>query len=400
MEIALTAKQEQAWQLLKNDDIIYLLFDGGARSGKSVVFALDIIEKALQYPGSRHLVARLRFSHAKTSIWHETFRPLMHRIPKKYWNENKADYYFEFSNGSEIWLGGFDEKERTEKILGHEYNTIYLNEVSQLSYKIYEMAIPRLAKYNEGLINKAYFDCNPPSPLHWIHRIFYESVDPNTLQSLLRPEIYDKLKLNPIDNIKNLAPNYIENTLDILSDRAKRRFKYGEYVKAEGTIYEKFDERHIIKRETVPSIEFYTVGVDFALHMAAVLVGWSGDHIYILDDVGGFNVTSSAFNKEIQKMCGDIAYTAYCDPSGGERLQEITNSDKANNSVEPGIDYINTKIERNEFHICDNATGVLSEIYDYRRDDKERVVKENDHYMDAMRYAIFSRAAKPPQIFL
>ena len=66
----------------------------------------------------------------------------------------------------------------------------------------------------------------------------------------------------------------------------------------------------------------------------------------------------------------------------------------------PGIDYINTKIERNEFHVCEDATGVLGEIYDYRRDEKEKIVKENDHYMDAMRYGIFSKVQIPVQIFL
>jgi hypothetical protein len=39
----------------------------------------------------------------------------------------------------------------------------------------------------------------------------------------------------------------------------------------------------------------------------------------------------------------------YCDPAGGERIQEITGGVKANNSVESGIDFINAKIERRQF---------------------------------------------------
>jgi len=413
MDIILNPKQEEAWKLLQNPDKIYVLLDGGARSGKSFVIALDIIQRALDYPQSRHLISRLRFNHAKTSIWHETVKYILRQIPKRLWNENRADWYIEFSNGSEIWLGGFDQKERTEKILGHEYNTVYLNEVSQLGYEIFDMAIPRLAKVNKGLINKAYFDCNPPSPLHWIHRVFYDHVDPKTLQTLPKQELYAKLKLNPHDNKANLPKNYIENILEILPERAKRRFLYGEYVKAEGVIYERFDERHIIKKTDVPQIEEWTVGVDFGLHMAATLIGWAGDKIYVVDDYGEFNATASAFNANMgTKFKQSIAevlrlteykvipFIAYCDPSGGERLQEITNSDKANNSVDPGIDYINMKIERNEFFVCENCTGVLGEIYDYRRDEKERIVKDNDHYMDGMRYGIFSRVQMPLQIFV
>jgi hypothetical protein len=33
---------------------------------------------------------------------------------------------------------------------------------------------------------------------------------------------------------------------------------------------------------------------------------------------------------------------------------------------------------------------VLSEIWDYSRDEDGEIIKVNDHYMDAMRYAIFS----------
>ena len=33
---------------------------------------------------------------------------------------------------------------------------------------------------------------------------------------------------------------------------------------------------------------------------------------------------------------------------------------------------------------------MLSERWDYRRDEAGQIVKANDHYMDAMRYAIFS----------
>jgi hypothetical protein len=80
----------------------------------------------------------------------------------------------------------------------------------------------------------------------------------------------------------------------------------------------------------------------------------------------------------------------YCDPAGGERLQEITGGVKANNSVESGIDFINAKIERGQFFVADSCTGVLSEVWEYCRDEGGEIIKINDHYLDALRYAIFS----------
>jgi hypothetical protein len=82
----------------------------------------------------------------------------------------------------------------------------------------------------------------------------------------------------------------------------------------------------------------------------------------------------------------------YCDPAGGERIQEISNGVKANNSVDSGIDYILAKMERGQFFVSKKCTGVLSEIWDYCRDEAGQIVKVNDHYLDALRYTVFSES--------
>ena len=111
-------------------------------------------------------------------------------------------------------------------------------------------------------------------------------------------------------------------------------------------------------------------------------------------------MTTQSFNEELHARgwleCRNEAdgspmgLPVYCDPAGGERIQEITGGVKANNSVDSGIDYINAKIERNQFFVCEKCTGVLSEIWDYCRDEAGEIVKVNDHYLDALRYAVFS----------
>jgi hypothetical protein len=63
---------------------------------------------------------------------------------------------------------------------------------------------------------------------------------------------------------------------------------------------------------------------------------------------------------------------------------------QASNGVESGIDYLQTRMERGEFFVVEReCPGIMSEIWDYRMEE-EKVVKENDHFMDAMRYAVFS----------
>lgn len=366
----------------------HTLLYGGSRSGKTFLLTHAILVRASKVPGTRHLIVRHRFAHAKSSIWYQTIPAVLaaNGVTAK---QNKSDWFITLPKGSEIWIGGLDDKERVEKILGNEYSTVYFNEISQIAYDSITVGLTRLAE-KSSLKNRAYYDCNPPSPMHWSHRLFIEGVDPKDGEPLRKPELYGHMLMNPEDNAENLPDGYIEDVLENLPERARRRFRYGEWVKAEGVIYDAFDDSMIIKAEDIPPIERYCVGLDFGLNMAAVLIGRTGDNIYVVDDHGAYNATASAFNGEIDSRWSyDIVY---CDPAGGERIQEIAYGDKANNSVDPGIDYITAAMEGGRFFVCEDAHGVLSEIYDYRRDDKERVVKENDHYMDAMRYGVFSEA--------
>jgi hypothetical protein len=136
-----------------------------------------------------------------------------------------------------------------------------------------------------------------------------------------------------------------------------------------------------------------------------VKIGLRGDCVYVLADFGSYNMTTQSFNEELLARgwfswrggggtAVPVDFPIYCDPAGGERIQEIANGVKANNSVEAGIDYINAKIERGQFFVSAVCVGVLSEIWDYCRDEAGGIVKVNDHFLDALRYAVFSDAQR------
>jgi hypothetical protein len=299
-------------------------------------------------------------------------------------------------NGSEIWIGGLGDREQADKILGHEYCTIYFNEISQLSYAAVTTAYSRLAMRVEGCRNLFFYDCNPGSPLHWAYKIFVLKRTFLTGEPLEKAELYASMLLNPEDNRENLPEDYISDILDVLPEKQKARFRDGLWVKAEGVIYDKFEETMIVKASDLPErFDRYAAGQDFGLNITNVKIGWLGDVVFVLADYGAFNMTTKSFNAELEARgwfdCPDgMGLPVYCDPAGGERIQEITGGIKANNSVESGIDFICAKIERGQFFVCEKWTGVLSEIWDYCRDEAGQVVKVNDHFLDALRYAVFS----------
>ncbi|GHV44909.1 hypothetical protein AGMMS49546_29640 [Spirochaetia bacterium] len=398
-----TAVQRLALRLVKGGAKHILLF-GGSRSGKTTVLVMVIIYRAIRFAGSRHLICRYRAKDARSSVLRETLLPwLANTIGSNGYNYLAHESMITLFNGSEIWIGGLGDREQADKILGHEYNTIYFNEISQLSYLAVTTAYSRLAMRVPGCRNLFLYDCNPGSPLHWAYRIFirkqqFLSGDPGgTGVPLVKPELYASMLLNPADNAEHLPDDYISDVLDALPEKQKARFRDGSWVKAEGVIYEQFDESMILKAADMPmEYDRIAAGQDFGLNITNVKIGWLNESIYVLADYGAFNMTTKSFSEELTARGwfsvgpDGFGFPVYCDPAGGERIQEITGGVKANNSVESGIDFINAKIERGQFFVCEDCTGVLSEIWDYCRDEAGEIIKVNDHYLDALRYAVFS----------
>jgi hypothetical protein len=391
-----TAIQKKALALLKSGAKHILLF-GGSRSGKTTVLVMAIIYRAVKFAGSRHLICRYRAKDARSSVMRETLLPWLDKtVGKDGYTYLAHESMVTLFNASEIWIGGLGDREQADKILGHEYNTIYFNEISQLSYAAVTTAYSRLAMRIKDCRNLFYYDCNPGSPLHWAYKIFVLKRTFLSGEPLEKPELYQSMLLNPEDNRDNLPEDYISDILDALPEKQKARFRDGLWVKAEGVIYDKFDESMIVRSSEMPEcFDRYAAGQDFGLNITFVKIGWVGDAIYVLGDYGAFNMTSQSFNEELGARglfdCPDgMGMPVYCDPAGGERIQEITGGVKANNSVESGIDFINAKIERGQFFVGDKCTGVLSEIWDYCRNEAGEVVKVNDHFMDALRYAVVS----------
>ena len=260
-------------------------------SGKTILLLYAIIVRALKTK-SRHLVLRLHFNHAKTSIWLDSLPTAIDLAcpeikDKLEWN--KTDFYLAFPNGSEIWIGGLDDKERTEKVLGTQYSTLFFNECSQLSFASVETAMTRLAE-NSGLALKAYFDENPPRMKHWTHQLFIDKKSPVDGGPLPNPEDYVSLLMNPDDNRENLPAGYIENVLGRLSKRQRDRFMLGLWGSdTEGALW----HQEWIQRAAVPTtLDRVVVAIDPAVsktetsdETGIVVAGRLGNWLYLLEDL-------------------------------------------------------------------------------------------------------------------
>jgi phage terminase large subunit-like protein len=235
--VKLTTRQEQAQEVLASDATHCMLY-GGSRSGKTFLLVRNVVYRALKAPKSRHAILRFRFNAVKASIIYDTFPKVMEiAFPGVKFDLNKTDWFVELPNGSQIWFGGLDDKERTEKILGQEYVTIYLNEASQIPWNSRNVALTRLAqkatqevrgREAKPLKPRMYYDCNPPPKSHWTYAVFHDKKDPESKAPLPNGQEYAWFQINPESNRENLSENYL-STLDSMSARMKKRFRDGEF---------------------------------------------------------------------------------------------------------------------------------------------------------------------------
>lgn len=287
MPTRLTAKQQEANRLL-GSPARNVMLRGGSRSGKTFLLVRAVIQRGINAPGSRHAIFRFRFNHAKTSVWSDTMPKVLKLcFPGLRARFDKTDFYLELPNGSQIWIGGLDDKERVEKILGQEYATLYFNESSQIPWGSVETAMSRLAQRCEldpaiakatgraFLSLKAYFDCNPPSKLHWSYQLFRTKVKPGTKEALPNPADYVEMKVNPADNAENLPSEYFD-VLASMSAARRLRFEAGEWASEVNGALWALEDRKAADGKVMPGIDSQRVAEAPEMRRIVVSVDPSG----------------------------------------------------------------------------------------------------------------------------
>ena len=419
MGLAFNQKQRYAWNILTSPNKTRILFDGGSRSGKTALIVEYLVRRALQYPGSRQLAARKCRSHAKSSLWEDTIKGYLRKfIPHDLYRYNESELSVIFFNSSRIIVGGLDDAERTEKILGNEYITVYLNEATQLSYQSMQMAITRLSQNafdnkKRKAVPKLIMDCNPRGPRHWLHFVGVRHIDPESGNTLPDAEKWARVNFCAYDNRENLPPEYLAS-LESLPQIMKERMLSGVWRDNEGAVYDEFDEdTHTLSPFPIPDDWQKIRAIDFGYTNAFVCLWGAVDHdgrLYIYRELYKSRERTRVLAEEIKTLSGNEKYfTTVADHDAQERaeLEEAGIITKgADKKVIMGIQAVKNRLAKQENGQCgiyffNDLKNLLSEIYDYKwlpadssRNAKEEPLKLNDHAMDALRYMVMALEKK------
>jgi len=405
-----TEKQGQAW-VLAREGPKHVLLVGGSRSGKTTVFIEEILSRASMFPKSRHLIARLRFAHAKASIWMDTLPKVLEMEGRSMetMDGSETDHYIRLPNGSEIWVDGLDDKARVDKILGREYASIYFNECHEIPYDSVSTVLTRLAQKVAGCPNKAYYDLNPVGKSHWAFKVFFQSVAPADVfgvedKPLTTPDQYASMYLQPDDNREHLPDGYIEETLDNLPEHKRRRFRRGEWGEPEGAVFPRWAIKDV--PEEVQRRAKRSHGLDFGFSVAAaalVDLYLYGDDLYIDELLYANGLTNTQLIKRIKAMgLTGVIYGDSAEPKSIKELSDggvrIKGAAKGQDSIRQGIDWLlgkNIYVTRRSYNI---QTELQNYVWETDRTGrlKTQPIDDYNDAIDATRYGAeaFMRGAE------
>lgn len=359
-----TERQQQACSVLNSHT--HALLYGGSRSGKTTIAVRNVFLRALKRK-SRHLITRFRFNHAKTSLWHDTFPKVIEMcFPGVDFHFNKSDWFISmepqnsFGGESQIWLGGVDDKERIEKILGNEYSTIYANESSQISYEAITTLRTRLAE-NSGLPLRFYYDLNPCGKKHWTYQEFVKGLVPETKE--VHSLSCGHLVLNPFDNKANLPEEYL-SILQSLPKRQRQRFLDGLFLNdVEGALWTDLMISNARMREpgeivkTVVSVDPAVTNQENSDETGIIVVS--------LDHQGNAIVEEDLSGKFSTHTWAQRVVNAYREFEANEVVAEVNQGgdlvEDAIKSIDPNIKVVQVRASKGKFARAEPVSGLYEQ---------------------------------------
>lgn len=238
---------------------------------------------------------------------------------------------------------------------------------------------------------KLWFSCNPEGPEHWFYKQWIQKAAERRLFYL-----HFTMADNP-----SLSGETIEKYYNMYSGTFFKRFVLGEWVAAEGRVYDFFDESYV---QPVPVGEFerWAMSCDYGTRnpFSLGLWGQKGGVWYRVDEYYydgrevGVSKTDGEYLQQVERLAaGRRIEFIVVDPSAASFLATLEQAGfgvrRADNRVLDGIRLTAAALRAGELVICDTCEAAVREFSMYCWDLKaggDVVCKQFDHAMDEIRY--------------
>ncbi|WP_093626720.1 PBSX family phage terminase large subunit [Limosilactobacillus gorillae] len=279
-------------------------------------------------------------------------------------------------------------------IRGMTSYSAYVNEASLSTPEAFQEIINRCSVKGAHII----CDTNPDNPQHWLKTDYIENDNPETKLLYYNFTIDDNTRLDPgyVSRLKAATPS------GMFYDRMIR----GLWVSGDGVVYADFDkDKMLINPDHIPSDLHYYCGVDWGFEHLGSITLWGDDqqgNTYLIKEITAQHKFIDYWvkqAKQIQDQYGkNIIF--YVDSARPDNYQEFVSAGirtvNAKKDRMAGVEAVAELMKQGLFYVNqDGYDQFLDEIYQYIWDEHTgEPIKEHDHVMDSMRYAIFNEHKK------
>ena len=368
-----------------------IVCDGAVRSGKTLAMGLGFFLWAQAcFDGKKFGVCGKTIASLRRNVLSEILPRLegLGAVWKEKRSENLVTVQFLGRENQFYIFGGRDESSAS-LIQGITFAGVLLDEVVLMPRSFVEQACARCSVAGSRL----WFNCNPAGPGHWFYKTWILEGD---RRNCLR--LHFTMEDNP-----SLTPAIRQRYERLYSGVFYRRFVLGQWVQAEGRVYDFFTPEMVGRAPE--SCDKWYISCDYGTVNPTSMGLW-GRHQGIWYRVKEFyfdsrqemrQMTDAEYADALVKLAGDREISAVIvDPSAASFIEVLRRRGwrvrKAENDVLSGIRLTSDALKSGRIVICEGCGDCLREMEEYVWDlssgNRDKVRKEHDHAMDDMRYFV------------
>jgi PBSX family phage terminase large subunit len=398
----LSAKQLQS---LRDSTGRVNLWEGSIRSGKTIASLLRWLIYVASAPtgGALVVIARTRDSAARNVFGplqdSALFGPLAAQV-----RYTAGAPTAQILGRTVYVLGASDAK--AEKVLrGLTVAGAYVDEATVIPEEFFTQLLGRMSVPGAQL----FATTNPDNPAHWLKRKF--------LDRLAQLPDWRRFHFTLHDN-PSLTAAYVASISTEFTGLWFRRFILGEWVAAEGAIYDMWDpDRHVRRWADLPRMErLLGLGLDYGTTNASagLLLGLGDSRLWLVDEwrydpsQSQVRLTDAQLSQSLRDWLVQphLPYPSTLTPewvpldpaAASFRVQlmadGVSGLVNADNDVAYGIPLVASLLGSGQLLVSDRCHGWIGEVAGYSWDPKQTAkghdapLKVADHSLDAGRYAV------------
>lgn len=292
--------------------------------------------------------------------------------------------------GEKCYCLGAEKVSQVSKIRGASIKYCYGDEVADWSEEVFALLKSRLDK-EYSCFDGTY---NPQYPNHWLKKFLESDAD-------IFSQTYT------IDDNPFLPPAFVENLKKEYAGTVfYDRYILGRWTLAEGLVYPMFSKETNVTNKTGGAGKYY-ISCDYGTQNPTVFCLWRMDkgravmekEFYHSGRATNRQKTDEEYYQDLERFAdGYNVERIVIDPSAASFSECIRRHGKfavwkANNDVLDGIRLTAACIKSGRIKFHESCTHAFDEfgLYSWDKDAAEdKVIKENDHVLDAVRYFVMT----------